>query len=480
MNNQEYKDDSYKSKVIRFDFFLLYTLKYIMIYIYLKIYEIIMGKTLDLSALKNKAQNTTNTIQKDISLWATVQSTTTNTAKQNTLNSTQVVETQKLQCDCPIPESLDHMNSPESKNTWAVTHTQNTEKENANIQDNIKAPIQAEQANIKNTTNISANTTAPSKNIAVEAGNEEEESKKTMISLNSIKSNIHTKKKEEEETVDSSKEKPHEEEKANTTLKKITVVAPAMQLPSENKSETSSSENSSTHTWEWENKNNTGSVEWIDKIEAHPVDEKLVAEESKKLKKQIENDLKETEKQAKKQKDIEVDDDIFDNYKPKYGGKEQLKEKNISDAKPVFKKHLSTKKRNLLLVWLLLFVLWISAGGYMFFNNSGVGNDEIQAVAVENNIAQTKENVENIISPTEESDGENQWDIEQEEDEFDEEENEGEEIDEDVQEDEDEEEISNENIEENSDDENANGELAQTENSWESKVKDFLLDNYYR
>jgi len=304
-----------------------------------------------------------------------------------------------------------------------------------------------------------------------------------MISLTSIKSS-HTDKKQIEEQVEPKKEDEFNSETETKIEKEIRVVAPAMKIASiaevEKKEATIEAKNRDSG-----NDIQSDSLNW--EVVLSPVDTKLVEKESKKLKNQIKNDLKNNDKKEKSEKkEVEVDNNMFENYKPKYWKKENVEKDVAWNAAPKFKKHLSAKKRNMIIAGLILFVLWISAGWYMFFNNSGSGTDGIQAIAVENNIVQTKENVENIINNETENEeneeileetiianGDSNSEIEQEW-----EENIEAEI----------EDINNESTEEetveNNDEESIedaeNGEIAQVETSWESKVKNYLLDNYYK
>jgi hypothetical protein len=442
-----------------------------------KLYEIIMGKILDLSALKNKVQSPTTTAARSISLWATVKSNpVAETPLQNTINKTQVVERQQVPCACPAPTT-------ESQESWTII--KNTVNQVNSTQNNAitatpiiqkvaewvptQKAVETAPAEVKQEIhNNSATPTVDSTKTQVKPEEEEEEEwKKTMISLNTIKSNVTAKKIEEEKTkADEEKKQEQQEQQEQNTLKKVTVVAPAMKIPWEeiqgkaSISSLNSNTESNLSAINTEEKNDWKIDLWELKVETKPVDKKLVAEKSAKLRGQIEKDLLEKEKEENEKKNIKIDDDIFDNYKPKYGGKEEVKKKANWEEKPVFKKHLSAKKRNILIAWLLLFVLWISAAGYIFFNNSSSSSDDIQAIAVENNIAQTKENVEKIIENGKEEESVS---------------NEGREEDKEIDDTNVELDEEDDNIEENQD-----WVVAQAEDSWESKVKNYLLNNYYK
>ncbi len=424
-----------------------------------------MATKLDLSALKNKAQQATTQASRSISLWSTVKAKTSVTnipASQNTghLVTTEVSEIQKqevaaVKCECPIPD-VAITNITKSKPIVSSDAVQKWSEE-------YLAAIQKKEAVNPSTPPVQA---------------EEDEWKKAMISLSSIKSS-HTEKKAIAEA-QKGKETPTQEQKTTESI--ITVVAPAMKI-----TDTLTTKKSSETTNEVIEDLSFDTSEVIP--EETLTNEKIVNEESKKLTKQIQQDLAEN-KEKNGKKDIQVDDDIFDNYKPKYWTEENLKAPKNSWKTMRFKGHLSIKKRNFILAGLLLFVLGLSAGWYMYFNNTE--SEPIHATAIENNIVKTKENVENIINEEDvieteetndnlevdqtewETDTIIEWDIENSEEDTESENIESEEWGNDADEISEWEDLEDEVLE------NENWELAQAENPEESKVKNYLLDNYYK
>lgn len=108
-------------------------------------------------------------------------------------------------------------------------------------------------------------------------------------------------------------------------------------------------------------------------------------------------------KETKQKSTLEIEDDIFDNYVPKY---EKASLKNNKEKRK--KGFMHSKKRNFILASMLLCVLGFSFGWYIFFHNINT-EDSLPATAIETSISETKQNVEEIISTSNSNEEENDW-----------------------------------------------------------------------
>lgn len=233
----------------------------------------------------------------------------------------------------------------------------------------------------------------------------EEEPWKTLISLSSIKSAVPAKPKVPIET--SSKDSPEHTELLEKNVANIAT---------QNQTTNTQEEKSEVNTTPWDateesknislpsNSTDTKDLEAAITPKIAPLDTKLVEEETEKLKEQIQSDIQWKEKKKAK-KDIEIDDNLFENYVPKYGKEHKEKESQETSVdthtRKRFRGVLRSKKKKIILITMLLCVFGLSAGWFVYFNNTD-GENSIKANIIENSIDETKQNVSKIIEEVEE------------------------------------------------------------------------------
>lgn len=246
----------------------------------------------------------------------------------------------------------------------------------------------------------------------------EKPGKKAMISLSSIKS-ANTP-KEEEEKPEVADTEPSAQDSTNPTneteekdLSKNWNDTPTKKWEEVQQiDEAQKTEKKNNNILELEESDNNKEEE----LTLTPEDKTLVEEKTKQLEKDIQKDLEKQEKLEKEEeKEIIVEEDLFDNYVPKYWKEEKKKltkeeKKKLKAEKKKLKAEkskkvkrvrwpINKKKQKALIIAMILCIMW--AGTFALLPHLS-DTDDIKTNVIEASIQDTKNSVNTIIDNTNE------------------------------------------------------------------------------